>query len=64
MEEKVLLSGNMAIARGALDANLKFYFGYPITPATPIMENLAKALPERGGRSFKWKTKSPPSVRC
>ena len=50
MEEKMLLSGNMAIARGALDANLRFYFGYPITPATPIMEILAKALPEREGR--------------
>ena len=50
MEEKTLFSGNMAIAKAALDANLKFYFGYPITPATPIMEALAKALPERGGR--------------
>jgi 2-oxoglutarate ferredoxin oxidoreductase subunit alpha len=48
--DKVLLSGNVAIARGALDANLKLYFGYPITPATPIMEYLAKALPEKGGR--------------
>lgn len=48
--EKVLLSGNEAIARGALDAGLVLYFGYPITPATPIMEYLAKALPGRGGR--------------
>ena len=48
--EKVLLSGNMAIANGALDAGLKLYFGYPITPATPIMEILARALPERGGK--------------
>lgn len=48
--EKVLLSGNVAIARGALDADLKLYFGYPITPATPIMEYLSKTLPERGGR--------------
>jgi 2-oxoglutarate ferredoxin oxidoreductase subunit alpha len=48
--DKVLLSGNVAIARGALDASLKLYFGYPITPATPIMEYLAKALPEKGGR--------------
>lgn len=48
--EKFLLSGNMAIANGALDAGLKLYFGYPITPATPIMEFLAKALPERGGK--------------
>lgn len=48
--DRVLLSGNVAIARGALDAGLELYFGYPITPATPIMEYLAKALPENGGR--------------
>lgn len=47
---KVLLSGNMAISQAALDAGCELYFGYPITPATPIMEYLAKALPERGGR--------------
>ena len=50
VEEKILISGNEAIARGALDAGLKLYFGYPITPATPIMEYLAKALPQRGGK--------------
>jgi 2-oxoglutarate ferredoxin oxidoreductase subunit alpha len=48
--KKVLLSGNVSIIQGALDAGLELYFGYPITPATPIMESLAKALPERGGR--------------
>ena len=47
--EKVMLSGNMAIGKAALDAGLKLYFGYPITPATPIMEYLARELPERGG---------------
>lgn len=48
--EKILLSGNVAIAQGALDANLKLYFGYPITPATPILEYLAKVLPAQGGK--------------
>ena len=48
--DKILLSGNMAVAMGAMDAGLKLYFGYPITPATPVMEYLAKKLPERGGR--------------
>ncbi|MEW6669884.1 MAG: 2-oxoacid:acceptor oxidoreductase subunit alpha [Thermodesulfobacteriota bacterium] len=48
--ERILLSGNEAIARGALAAGVRLYFGYPITPATPIMEYLAKALPARGGR--------------
>ena len=48
--EKIMLSGNYAIGKGALDAGLKLYFGYPITPATPIMEYLAKALPPKGGK--------------
>jgi 2-oxoglutarate ferredoxin oxidoreductase subunit alpha len=48
--ERVLMSGNTGIAQGALDAGVQFYFGYPITPATPIMEHLAKSLAERGGR--------------
>jgi 2-oxoglutarate/2-oxoacid ferredoxin oxidoreductase subunit alpha len=48
--DKIMLSGNEAIGRAALDAGLKLYFGYPITPATPIMEYLAKHLPRRGGR--------------
>jgi 2-oxoglutarate ferredoxin oxidoreductase subunit alpha len=47
---KVMMSGNEAIGKGALDAGLKLYFGYPITPATPIMEFLAKHLPGQGGR--------------
>lgn len=48
--QKVMMSGNEAIGRAALDAGLKLYFGYPITPATPIMEFLAKHLPNQGGR--------------
>jgi 2-oxoglutarate/2-oxoacid ferredoxin oxidoreductase subunit alpha len=49
-EDKILISGNEAISRAALDAGLKLYFGYPITPATPIMEYLARELPKRGGK--------------
>ena len=48
--KKVMLSGNQAIGMAAIDAGVKLYFGYPITPATPIMEYLAKYLPEHGGR--------------
>ena len=46
---ELLISGNEAVTKGALDAGLKLYFGYPITPATPVMEMLAKSLPDRGG---------------
>lgn len=48
--ERVIVSGNLAIGRAAVDAGLKLYFGYPITPATPIMEYLAGKLPDYGGR--------------
>src|SRR3990172_9535044 len=37
-----LLLGNEAIARGAWEAGVKFATGYPGTPSTEILENLAK----------------------
>ncbi|MDP7437699.1 MAG: 2-oxoacid:acceptor oxidoreductase subunit alpha [Candidatus Marinimicrobia bacterium] len=48
-EPKTLTSGNDAIAKGAIDCGLKFFAGYPITPATMIMEIAAKELPKLGG---------------
>ncbi len=48
-DEKLIVNGNQLVARAALDANLKFFAGYPITPATKIMEILSKELPKHGG---------------
>ncbi|MBI3317396.1 MAG: 2-oxoacid:acceptor oxidoreductase subunit alpha [Candidatus Omnitrophica bacterium] len=48
-EQRVILSGNQALALGAIAAGCKFYAGYPITPATDIMELLARELPKQGG---------------
>ena len=39
---KSLLSGNEAIARGAYEAGIKFAAGYPGTPSSEILENVAK----------------------
>lgn len=53
-EEKVrymMLSGNEAVALGAIAAGCRFVAGYPITPATPIFETLAKLMPMVGGRA-------------
>ena len=47
--KELVLSGNESLALGAIASGLKFYFGYPITPATDIMEFLAKELPKIGG---------------
>ena len=45
-----MMTGNGATVRGLLDADIDCFFGYPITPATSIMERLATDLPKRGGR--------------
>lgn len=47
---KLIMSGNEAIGLAALVAGCKFFAGYPITPATEIMEWLAKELPRVGGK--------------
>ena len=36
------LQGNEAVALAALQAGMQFYAGYPITPASEIMEILAE----------------------
>jgi 2-oxoglutarate ferredoxin oxidoreductase subunit alpha len=45
----LILTGNQMIAYGAIAAGMRFYAGYPITPATEVMEYLAKELPAYGG---------------
>ncbi len=47
---KLIMSGNEAIGLAAIAAGCKFFAGYPITPATEIMEWLAKELPKFGGK--------------
>jgi 2-oxoglutarate ferredoxin oxidoreductase subunit alpha len=49
-EERLVMTGNQATALGALAAGCRFYSGYPITPATSIMEFLSQELPRLGGR--------------
>ena len=47
--ERILLQGSDACVRGALAAGCRFYAGYPITPATEIMELMSRAMPKAGG---------------
>lgn len=46
--ERLLLMGNDAISRGALEAGVKVVTGYPGTPSSEIVETLAGAAPELG----------------
>jgi 2-oxoglutarate ferredoxin oxidoreductase subunit alpha len=51
-EPRLLLSGNEALCIGALHAGLEYFAGYPITPASDILEFLAEHLPLTGGISI------------
>ena len=44
-----LVEGNEAIAKSAIRADCRFFFGYPITPQTEILEYMARRLPQVGG---------------
>jgi len=44
-----LVQGNEACAYGALHAGCSFFAGYPITPASEIMEFMARELPKKNG---------------
>jgi 2-oxoglutarate ferredoxin oxidoreductase subunit alpha len=46
---RLLLTGNDAVAMGALYAGVEFFAGYPITPATEVLQALAAQLPGAGG---------------
>ncbi len=48
-EDRMLISGNQAIAIGAVAAGVKYFAGYPITPASDILEWLSVRLPQVGG---------------
>ncbi len=48
-DERIFVKGNEAVAMGAMDAGLKAYFGYPITPQNEIPEFMSANLPAAGG---------------
>jgi len=48
-DERLVISGNQALSIGAIAAGCRFYAGYPITPASDIMEFLAVEFPKIGG---------------
>ncbi len=47
--ERLIMMGNDAIGYGALVAGCRFMAGYPITPATDVLEWMAKYAPKFGG---------------
>lgn len=46
---KVLMKGNEAMGKAAIEAGCKCFFGYPITPQNELPEYMSKELPKIGG---------------
>jgi 2-oxoglutarate/2-oxoacid ferredoxin oxidoreductase subunit alpha len=44
LNKKILISGNEAIAQGAIQAGCSFYAGYPITPQNELIAYMAKHM--------------------
>ena len=51
MTERILTSGNEALAEAAIRAGLDAYFGYPITPQNEITAYMSRRMPEES-RAF------------
>ena len=49
MSDKIFAKGNEAVAMAAIEAGVRCYFGYPITPQSDIPEYLSRELPKTGG---------------
>jgi len=47
-QKRILISGNEAIAQGAIQAGCTFYAGYPITPQNELIAYMAKHMPANG----------------
>lgn len=48
MARELISTGNELAAKAALDADVEFFGGYPITPSSEVMHVLSSALPARG----------------
>ena len=46
---KILMKGNEAFGKAAIEAGCKYFFGYPITPQSELPEYLSRELPKVGG---------------
>lgn len=49
MPQKILMSGNEALAEAAVRAGCHYYFGYPITPQSEIPAYMARRMKQVGG---------------
>lgn len=49
MSEVKFMQGNEAVSEGSITAGVRFFAGYPITPATEVAEYMSRRMPQVGG---------------
>lgn len=60
----LILNGNEAITLGALAAGIRFFCGYPITPASSILETMLAELPKLGGTALQMEDEMAALAAC
>ncbi len=60
----LILNGNEAITLGALAAGIRFFCGYPITPASSILETMLAELPKLGGTAIQMEDEIAALAAC
>lgn len=61
---RLVLNGNEAVALGALAAGVRFFCGYPITPASSILEFMLGELPKLGGTALQMEDEMAALAAC
>lgn len=61
---KLVMSGNEAMAAGAVHAGCRYYAGYPITPASEILEFMQKELPKFDGVAIQTEDEIAAVISC
>jgi 2-oxoglutarate ferredoxin oxidoreductase subunit alpha len=62
--ERLVLNGNEAISLGAIAAGCRFFAGYPITPASTILEFMLRELPKFGGTALQLEDEMAALAAC
>ncbi len=63
-QSHLILNGNEAISLGALAAGIRFFCGYPITPASSILETMLAELPKLGGTAIQMEDEMAALAAC
>ena len=64
MSGRQFVKGNEAVAMAAIEAGVRCYFGYPITPRVTFRSTLPANFPGQAARLSRRRAKSVPSIWC